>query len=263
MSAPARAKTLVFMSADIAHSTVFKEARQAMDRTAGWLEPFAAFFRELPLVFMGQIASVFDDAEDLPNVWVWRVSGDDVVFLAEPEHADEAARLLKAFHLTVNLYHARISSRWPLGLRGCCWAARFPERNIEIEIPEMATAGRGGGMTYFEYLGPEVDAGFRIADHAPVGQVIVSLNLAEAIAYDAHGHGLWFHRVGQEILKGVYAEQPYPLLLIGPSDPYPLGPAGPEPNATALSPGSLLEMSTRLHCRLNRDYRLGLAALEF
>jgi hypothetical protein len=170
--------------------------------------------------------------------------------------------LLASFHASVRRYHERLRRGWGLGLRGCCWAARFPGRNIEIEIPEMATAGRAGGMAYFEYLGPEVDAGFRVAPFARAGDVVVTLNLAAALAPLAGDAGLRFHGAGEAVLKGVHAGQPYPIIGLtceGGPDP---GDAPPAPGPALTAP-DLAALVVRVRAGLARAGGLGLAELEF
>ncbi len=50
------AKTVILMSADIADATRFKEKGHSLDDDPLWLEAFVTFFKEVPLVLMGQIA---------------------------------------------------------------------------------------------------------------------------------------------------------------------------------------------------------------
>lgn len=266
-------KTVMFMSADLARSTAFKEAQQGLEERPGWLTPFEAFFRELPLVLMGQVAMAFEGADVVPKeVGVWRVSGDEIVFSAEPRSTDEALRLTEAFYRTVVSYDARLFERWPLRLRGCCWGARFPRRNIEIEIPEMSSAGRRGGGAYFEYLGPDVDTGFRIAGHADAGHVIVSLNLAEALARLPDRRDLQFHHVGREVLKGVFCGRPYPLILITFADVVAELWQWELEESTQIQmlrdkppmePEALVDLAGRIRSYLNRMCRLSLTTLEF
>ena len=259
------------MSADLAHSAAFKAAQQGEER-ADWLTVFEAFFRELPLILMGQIATAFDDVDVLPEkMAVWKVMGDEIVFSAEPRNAQEALRLSEAFYRTVIRYDAHLFERWPLRLRGCCWAARFPGRNIEMEIPEMASAV-AGGTVYLDYLGPDVDTGFRIAGRADAGHVIVSLDLAEALARVQDRRGLQFHYVGREVLKGVFGGRPYPLILITFADAMPQvwqWEAEESHQAHVLSkeppmqPDELIKLTSQIHSYLNRISGLSLTTLEF
>ena len=260
----------MFMSADMVGATAFKETAQRREETAVWLTAFETFFRELPLVLMGQVATAFSKADGVPELGVWKVIGDEMVFRALPRTAHEAHLLTEAFYRSVVDYDSRVSERWPLRLRGCCWAARFPERNIEIEIPEMAGAGHAADGTYVDYLGPDVDTGFRLIERVGGGQVMVSLNLAEALALGKDHGGLRVHHVGEEVLKGVYRSRPYPMLLISFADRMP-NPSGreEEPRQFALHgeppmvPDELIKLGHRSRDDLKRKGGLVLAPLEF
>ena len=260
------AKTMILMSVDIADSTGFKEKGHSLDDDPLWLEAFETFFKEVPLVLMGQIAKAFAKTDDLPDIGVWKVIGDEIVFRARARSAEEALLITEAFYRTVVTYDASFVERWPLRIRGCCWAARFPGRNIEFEIPEMAGAG------YVDYLGPDVDLGFRLISQADRGQVILSMNLAEALASLPERRGMQFHYVDRKVLKGVFAGRPYPLILITLPDCMPelwqweedesqqLRALRDEPPIDAMA---LVELASSIRSYLNRTGRLDIKPLEF
>lgn len=199
---------VMFMSADVVGSTSFKV--QAQRERSDWLEAFASLFRELPLVFMGEVARAFIEHDEVPETGVWKVMGDEVILLALPGSVEMAEGLTAAFCNTVRQCDARISQRWPLHLRGTCWAASLGQRNRRIEIPEMF--GGRDGSPYVDYLGPDVDTGFRLSAHSGHGEVIVSPNLLEPLAVRGSGL-LQFHPAGEASLKGVLQGQAMPLWL--------------------------------------------------
>ena len=96
------------MSADIVGSTVFKEKHKSSEDVPSWLAAFEKFFRELPLVFMGQIAIQFFDTEEVPETGVWRVGGDEIVFSIELTVDQTTTRLLKAFLDSLLLFDDRL-----------------------------------------------------------------------------------------------------------------------------------------------------------
>ena len=258
-------RTLIFMSVDIADSTKFKES-YGLDDDPRWLEAFKAFFKEVPLVLMGQIATAFAKTDDVPIISVWKVIGDEMVFRAQARSAQEALLITEAFCRTVVTYDARFFERWPLRVRGCCWAARLPGRNIEIKIPEM------DGVGNVDYLGPDVDLGFRLISQADRGQVILSLNLAEAFAALPERRTMQFHYVDRKVLKGVFAGRPYPLILVTLPDCMPelwqweedesqqIRAIRDEPPMDA---EALVELAMSIRSYLNRMCRLNIKLLEF
>ena len=206
---------VMFMSADVVGSTNFKV--QAQRERSDWLEAFATLFRELPLVFMGHVAAAFIEHDDVPEAGVWKVMGDEVILMALPTSAAVAEGLTAAFCNTVRQCDQRISERWPLNLRGTCWAAQMGQRNRRIEIPEMF--GGRDGLPYVDYLGPDVDTGFRLSAHAGHGEVIVSPNLLETLAHRGDSGPLSFHDAGSKPLKGVLQGQPFPLWIVSADSP--------------------------------------------
>ncbi len=266
------AKTLMFLSADIVEATKFKESVESPDEIPAWLVAFETFFRELPLVFMRQVAQSFADVEDLPNVSVWKVFGDELIFCAEPRTGDQALRITEAFYRSLVSYGPRFFERWPLRLRGCCWAARFPGPNMEIKIPEMPGADDAGNNAYADYLGPDVDLGFRLAHQAGPGQFIISLNLAEALAALPERREIRFHNVDRAVLKGVFHGRPYPLIMITYVDCLPAfwqSETEVTPVLRALrddppmAADRLVELAESTRAELNAAYQLKLRRLEF
>ncbi len=202
---------ILFMSADVVGSTAFKTKAVDEHGRAAWLEAFETLFRELPLIFIGKMAAHFFDADDLPESGVWKVMGDEVLFVALPTSLDDAQRVTAAFCEAVHDYDQRIHQRWPLRIRGCCWGAQIGDRNRKIEIPEMF--GGTDGRPYLDFLGPDIDLGFRLSSHSGPGETIVSPNLVESFAGADEQRGLRFHYLGEKALKGVCGGQPFPLVL--------------------------------------------------
>jgi class 3 adenylate cyclase len=262
-------KTILFFSVDIAGATRFKESAQSVSGGASWLQAFETFFRELPLVVMGQVAVAFADADDIPEIGIWKALGDELIFRAEPKSATEAAMLVEACYRALVRYDERFADHWPLRLRGCCWAARFPGRNIEVAIREIASED---GRAHLDYIGPDVDLGFRLSGHAHHGQMAVSMNLAEALARLPDRWGLQFHFVGKRQLKGVFMGRPYPVLLATLADCMPdpwewEAEDAPQLAAVRDSPPmptkELLELADRIRTYMNRMSGLGLEPLSF
>jgi len=260
----------MFMSVDLAGSTAFKSHAQGDGDSPEWLEAFEAFFREVPLIMMGQIAAAFAMEDEVPNTGVWKVIGDEIVFMAYPKTPRIAQLLLVAFYRTVVKFDNKVFERWPLRIKGCCWAAQLSKRNREIEIPEMM--GEGTDQVYVDFLGPDVDTGFRLAACGGRGQVIVSSNLVHLLAGMGDSDEVRFHYIGKRVLKGVYSGRPYPLFLMSMSDLMPetwqweaeqdlglleLRKNEPMPSA------DILELLDRIQTYLNRMCHAGIEKLEF
>ena len=143
---------------------------------------------------------------------------------------------------------------------------------MEIKIPEMPGADESAESAYADYLGPDVDLGFRLAHHAGHGQFIVSLNLAEALAALPQHRDIRFHDVGQAVLKGVFHGRPYPLIMITFADCVPefwQSVTEPSPYLRALrddppiAADRLMALAERARSDLNATYHLKLRPLVF
>ncbi len=206
-------RSLLLLSADIAGATAYKQAHSAGGTTPQWLAPFVAFFREVPLVLMGKLAFAFAEDDHIPELSVWRVAGDEIIFLAEPATAAETLGIVEAFVAMVADYDTRLTGNHGLHLRGGAWVAPLGGENIEIEIPEMPSAASAGAGTYKDYLGPDVDSGFRLLKNAPNGHTIVSLKLAAALADGGSLGDLALGHVDDQPLRGLFGGKPYPVLI--------------------------------------------------
>ncbi|NCF28846.1 MAG: hypothetical protein GWP69_15795 [Gammaproteobacteria bacterium] len=205
-------RTLLFMSVDIVNSTAFKESADQVGSGHIWLGLFEEFFRKFPLVLMGKVALCLDEKARVPEISLWRIAGDEMVFIAKPESDQQTLFLFQALHQTFTYYHEKLKKEHGLGLKACCWSADFPQRNISVRVPEIASRGDGIEEAYVEYLGPDVDLGFRIAKHVHGGEAIVSMKLAESLAKASDLRGISFRFAGSAVLKGVNLGTPYPLI---------------------------------------------------
>jgi hypothetical protein len=242
-------RTLLFMSVDVVGSTAYKEQIEKTDGGPAWLGAFEKFFREFPLVLMGRMALCFDDAETVPQIALWRIAGDEMVFVAKTESAGESLALFESLHQAFIAYHEKLSGDYGLGLKGCCWAVDLPRHNIAIEIPELASGGDGTDGAYIEYLGPDVDLGFRIAKHVRGREIMISLQLANTLASASDLKDLVFRFSGSAVLKGVNFGRPYPLISASfeSEGDQPNTASGPryavDSGTIKLSPAEIIEMA--------------------
>lgn len=204
----------LFLSVDMVGSTEFK-ARFTGQSSEGWLATFKAFFTNFPLMAAGQIGFEFLDDGHTPALQVWKVMGDEVVFTTEPRSPEEVTSTLLALLRTMRMYEEKHFQEVPLRLKGTAWLADVGGPNIEIEIPELST-GQGA---HLDYIGPDIDLGFRISKFARPGTIVISLDVLEVILSAGNGQATAMHLVGREPLKGVLFGYPYPIVwLLGAED---------------------------------------------
>lgn len=202
----------LFLSTDLVGSTRYKAALGYREDTP-WPDVFKRFFTNYPILLTGRAALEFEDEDALPPLEVWKVMGDEVIFMAKPSSAEHVVLIIRALFNAMTDYERDYFDDLPLRLKSTAWQALFPRPNIEIEIPEL---GERGGVGQIDFIGPDIDLGFRVAKFARPSMVAVSLDLAETLLTAANVDLIEFHLAGREPLKGVFNEWPYPILWVRP-----------------------------------------------
>ncbi|AYJ84774.1 hypothetical protein D3Y57_01350 (plasmid) [Sphingomonas paeninsulae] len=204
-----------FLSVDMVGSTLFK-ARYNGEGSHGWLETFRTFFTNFPLMFAGQIGFEFLDNEDsTPAFDVWKVMGDEVIFVIEPGTAEELTSVLCALLRTMKLFEQRHFQELPLRLKGTAWIADFNGHNIELDIPELSASE---SARHVDYIGPDIDLGFRLSKYARPASLTLSFDVVDILLGATNADSIALYLVGREPLKGVMFERPYPIIWMRQAD---------------------------------------------
>jgi len=74
---------------------------------------------------------------------------------------------------------------------------------------EIRAGARSGQRA--DYIGPDMDIGFRLADSTRAGRFLISIELAEQIADQPAAGNLVIHHVGWSGLRGINGGKPYPV----------------------------------------------------
>jgi hypothetical protein len=164
---------------------------------------------------------------------VWKTVGDEIIFCVRLKNYHHLARCIDAFLKTLVNYSKYLETKSiPLDVKGVGWTAAFPAPNITVAVADKHSARREQesdlltnediewdsdcNPANFEYLGKEIDAGFRVSKHAGADRFALSIELAYLLA---HGCAeaictfpLMYH--GREAMKGVINGRPYPVITI-------------------------------------------------
>lgn len=198
----------LFLSVDMVGSTLFKASHTGRG-SAGWLDTFRTFFTHFPLMLAGQLGFEFLDEDETPAVEVWKVMGDEVIFVVEPSSASEVTTILIALLRTMRRYEQSRLEALPLRLKGAAWLADFAESNIELDIPELSSED---SAPHVDFIGPDIDLGFRLSKFARPATLVLSLDLAEVLLAAPNRAEASLYLVGREELKGVMFGRPYPVI---------------------------------------------------
>lgn len=259
-----RSSLRLFLSLDIVGSTEFKQASRSADShpaamTIAWLEPFLSFYQlsveQMDAHWMrvcGEMSAVdprnrSDRFHFGERPGFWKGAGDEVLFSKAVRSPLDAIAAIHAFLQVMREHRARFGGKGlPLDVKGTAWLAGFPVNNAEAVLPvasaepaaerldepiaenyRLLDLHHAGKINVpLDYIGPSIDLGFRLRDHATPRRLVISADLAWLLCH-AHmsspdkEHGrcplLAVPHIGYDgrhPLKGILRGQPYPLMWI-------------------------------------------------
>lgn len=188
---------------------------------ADWATILENQFKEFHSAFIDdyskKYATPVDQLISITDNCIWKCLGDEVIYYFDITDIKQIHFLCYAFLTTLRRFDksAREKQSSPTGgkvmrMKGVGWLAGFPIRNRGVEFP-----GQGGKK---DFLGPDVDIGFRLGKHSYPGFMVVSLDLAYMLGDVQTNSQLLGHIVGWSRLQGVWDENPYPIIWIAPPD---------------------------------------------
>jgi hypothetical protein len=225
----------LFFSVDLVGGTAYKSRGPAGDFSSpqSWPDRFESFFRNFTRSFKEGVvatrAGTKAALQEPPELW--KINGDELLFteLVYPGERQQHDALRTSLGTFVELVQ-KTDSRFlgeGLGLRACVWTAGFPLRNKRLQIVQGGISLLEAGtrdpetgvhkpvpVTVKDYIGRDMDLGFRLAAEAAPGKVVCSLDLAEFVLGLPAPKRLGVWHVGWAQLKGIIDPQPYPLLWL-------------------------------------------------
>src|SRR3546814_3468787 len=113
--------------------------------------------------------------------------------------------MLRSLLRTMLLYEAHHFQTLPLRLKGTAWLAYLSENNIALEIPELSS---NDVAPHLDFIGPDLDLGFRLSKFARPASLLLSLDLVEMLLAADNRADVVLYLVGREELKGVMFGRP-------------------------------------------------------
>lgn len=203
----------IFFSFDLVNSTLYK-IKQKED----WPIVFAQFFR----VIKEEMKNRFQDIK------VWKYIGDEILFFMKLNSRNELSKILPcafdALNCTLeNLKKVFNSILEPLSLKSTIWLAPV----MFIEGEELKNLGKiktkniafevnfENQTSLIDFVGPDIDTGFRISKYAEKGKLVVSAELAYMIFIVDLKKELFSNLkiVSYEDLKGIWDDRFYPIIF--------------------------------------------------
>jgi hypothetical protein len=247
-------KLRLFISTDIVNSTSFKQRRTndklSQDGPHPWLTTFNDFFSSI----REELSTLYETKKDGNSYGdtlgecpkFWKAAGDEVILVQTIEHEDQPFITISLFLEIITKIRATIRSAGPgLDLKITAWLAGFPLNNAEfvLGIDRQRPEFPGSDDHYYshyvyldrfyqkpepgemlDFIGTQMDLGFRLASLATPRKLIISLDLAWILINTFKKDGdLWpnlFELTGRirfdgtKTLKGVLSGAPYPIFWI-------------------------------------------------
>lgn len=200
----------LFLSVDIAGSTAFKTKHRDPNEASYWPRLYEGFMEDFPAKLAAVVQEESDAEKVSLEVDIWKLLGDEIIFESQVSDPLEAHALTRAFYLTLHAEDERWRRVHGLRLRGTAFTAEFPNEN-KLILLERASSNSPDGR---DFIGPDIDLGFRLTKAARPGCLVVSMDLVDILARISPSRPLIFHWVGWEHFKGVYADKPYPVFWV-------------------------------------------------
>lgn len=225
----------LFLSVDLAGSTAFKAGagRGPADHASPhplWIVATRKFYEVFPSVLEKHYHRRKSQKNFLSEVisapQSWKTIGDEIIFCCRIINADHLHTCVLSFVDALKEYGSILAAdRHQLDVKGTAWIAAFPAVNMTATrsrlkkfdyLQEDFESGADKHPNEFDFLGPEFDAGFRIAKHSSPDKCAISLQLAWLLTRNpgSHWHPKSFLYAGRDYLKGVISDQPYPVVCL-------------------------------------------------
>ena len=226
----------LFLSADLVGSTAFKAGEGQSVRSQElhpiWVQEVKEFYRSFPAKY----TKIFRESrlsgdESFPSYdapKVWKTIGDEIITVCRVQDLNHLSYCVNSFIHALDAYSEDLRVKGiKLDIKGCGWLAAFPSPNVTIfdksdgaDVTELYDEYRECGADIdprsHDFLGPEIDSGFRISKFSESNQFSMSAGLALCLC-DAAYHSLFRHAFayhGRQVLKGVANGNAYPIFTL-------------------------------------------------
>lgn len=215
---------VLFFSFDVVNSTAYKTVNYF-----GWAQVLNRLFKEL----REEVGNKISGSE------MWRVLGDEAIFIVKIRSEDALREYInKIFRIMVStIYKIKTGTFFDsedlsklqniLSLKAAAWIAIVTDlgdiNNKKIEQSDTDNIFEryksSDGREIFEFLGNDIDTGFRISTQTLDGRMVLSYDLAYLISQrtESLSH---LHIITYKKLKGVWKNKLYPIIWYHDSKAY-------------------------------------------
>ena len=225
----------LFLSVDLAGSTSFKAGAGRTPASPSsphplWIVAIRKFYEAFPAALEKHFARLQrfhgSNLNSINSPKVWKTIGDEIVFCCCVTSCEHLNLCASAFIEALKEYgHVLTADRYQMDVKGTAWIAGFPAINMTATRARLTTIdylqeefelAADVDPSAYDFLGPEIDAGFRISKHSSPDKCAISIQLAWLLTRSPQT--VWnsesFSYVGRDQLKGVINDRPYPIVCL-------------------------------------------------
>lgn len=189
----------LFVSLDIIGSTAFKNNNKG-HISSNWFLSFQELYKNIPKDLAKQYKN---NKFYLP--YKWKIIGDEIIFVAELSDKKCLLTHIKAF---ISLLKSHNNRQDKLKLKATAWVAGFPVINAIIGTDPASNEDNLFKKeivdhTNVDFIGPNIDLGFRISKFATKRKFIISIKLAKMLSEFEKDNNIVFHYDGKKETKGI------------------------------------------------------------
>lgn len=225
-----RARSILFLSADLVGSTSHKQTDPE------WQVSFLSFYAQYPRYLDAAKVALGGKSMEFK---LWKAIGDEIVYEVEVRSEKEIARAVRIWLATMDTCEDEILHDKKLALKGSAFIATFPGPDSEVAISrhprpedsidsiilqndEVIGARRAEKKYQYDYMGPSIDIGFRVASLATRRHFTMTVEVTRGMARDAHDRSALgdsnaaadMDFMGLQELKGVWDGRSYPVFAL-------------------------------------------------
>jgi hypothetical protein len=199
--------TYIFFSFDLVNSTFYK------NRETSWANTYSHFFEYCKT----QVRQYC-----FPKAQVWKMVGDEVLFYMPISDESEIKTAPDLVYQVLQESIKYIYEKYPvskgiLSVKATLWAANISDIDAGVNDGNILIKERFFDNYVFDFLGPDIDIGFRISKYSLRGMLVVDAKLACLLTklnteLDQNSISDLMRIVSYEPLKGVWDDRPYPIV---------------------------------------------------
>lgn len=232
----------LFFSVDIENSTSFKyskifkakdDSRDVKSADWQWGAVFRDFFDSFIDAFFTKNRKNIQDQKpngiDFHELEIWKFLGDEIIFVVDITDVRAVLWHVYAFKNAIKFYNG-IENKGKDNLRckGTIWGAGFPINNFPLGSKDTTSEDdfiqKKNEILKREYVGANIDAGFRLTKFSSPRNMVVSIEVAYFLSMSWNSQkgndateDKCFPKMkysGMKILKGIFFNNPYPVFFV-------------------------------------------------